>query len=921
MLSRNRTFFLAILLAIAFSFFRANMDNQPIKSQNDEKQYSYLQLDNSLQVLLISDSKADHGAASLDVNVGSLQDPKSRAGLAHFLEHMLFLGTKTYPVAGEYQSFISQHGGSHNAFTASEHTNYFFEIDDSQLHGALKRFSRFFYEPLFSEEYVQREKGAVNSEYKSKYKDDYRRQQYVLKSLMNPAHPSSHFSTGSLETLSDTQNTKIRDDLITFYDQYYSANLMTLVIYGPQDLKTLEQWAKKLFNPINNHNSTLASYPDRLFQELPLDIQIQPVKSLYSLSFIFPLNQALNQYRKKTTQYIGHILGHEGEGSLLAWLKKKGWAEGLSAGVGNKIRNNGTFQISISLSQEGLKHKEEISQQVFAYIRLLKEQGVKQWSFDENQQLATLAFRFQEGQKPSSLVQSLSMSMHEYSSQDILQGPYLWQEFDAQAIQNILTKLTPSNVIRSFVSPSVESEQRETWFNGPFTKNKITKEVQNKWQNSPLAEGLFIPVANPFIPQNTDTIAAPKQASPNMILKEAGIEVWHMNDLEFKGPQSSLFINLRSPLMQSSPAEQVLVDAWMNLLNDKLNSFSYPALLAGQNYSLYSHMRGLGIRLYGYRDKQDVLLTKILDEMLSFEPNQMQWLQTQQELIRAYDNALKQKPFKRTLAKLSQTLLQPSFDEAQLQAAIKQASLKDVLAIKQTFFKKLHLVMLAHGNINKSQALDIAQLLKQKILANNEPTAVYRKQVTQLEHSLKNMTVDAQHDDSVMTLYYQAQNNGTKERATLGLIAQIIKAPYYTYMRTEKKYGYIVFASAYPMLEQGGLAFIVQSPNAQSSELLSETLAFIASFVKTLETMTAEEYKAHQEGLVSNLLKKPLNLEQKSSRFWSEIDRENDQFNTLEELAQYVRELTQEELITYLKQNLIGHNQKALNLHFDATKK
>ncbi len=919
--SRNRTFFLAILLAIAFSFFRANFDVQPIKSQNDEKQYSYLQLDNSLQVLLISDSKADHGAASLDVNVGSLQDPKSRAGLAHFLEHMLFLGTETYPVAGEYQSFISQHGGSHNAFTASEHTNYFFEIDDSQLHGALKRFSRFFYEPLFSEEYVQREKGAVNSEYKSKYKDDYRRQQYVLKSLMNPEHPASHFATGSLETLSDTESTKIRDDLLTFYNQYYSANLMTLVIYGPQNIKTLKQWAQNLFSPINNQNTALTNYPQTLFQELPLDIQIQPVKSLYSLSFIFPLNQALNEYSKKTTQYIGHILGHEGEGSLLAWLKKQGWAEGLSAGVGNKIRNNGTFQISIRLSQEGLKHKDEISQQVFAYVRLLKEQGVKQWAFDENQQLATLAFRFQEGQKPSSLVQSLSMSMHEYSSQDILQGPYLWQEFDAASIQNILTKLNPTNVIRSFVSPNVKSEQYETWFNAPFTKSKISNQIQKEWQETPLAEGLFIPQANPFIPQNTDTITTAKQASPSLILKEAGLEVWHMSDLEFKGPQSSIFINLRSPLMQNSADEQVLIDAWMNLLNDKLNSFSYPALLAGQSYSLYSHMRGLGIRLYGYRDKQDVLLTKILDEMLNFEPNQMQWLQTQQELMRSYDNALKQKPFKRTLAKLSQTLLQPSFGEVQLQTAIKKASLKDVLAIKQTFFNKLHLVMLAHGNIEQSQTLEIAQLLKQKILSNNEPTPVFRKQVSQLQHSLKNMAIEAQHDDSVMTLYYQAQNDGTKERATLGLIAQIIKAPYYTYMRTEKKYGYIVFASAYPMLEQGGLAFIVQSPNAQAGELLSETLMFIENFVQALEAMTAEEYMAHQKGLMSNLLKKPLNLEQKSNRFWSEIDRENDQFNTLEQLAQHVEELTQEELIAYVRQYLIGNNKKSLNLHFDAIRK
>ena len=101
---RNQTFFLAIILAIAFSFFKGAFDSQPVTSQQDEKQYRYLELDNQLRVLLISDENADQAGASLDVHAGSLQDPKNRPGLAHFLEHMLFLGTETYPTAGDYQA-------------------------------------------------------------------------------------------------------------------------------------------------------------------------------------------------------------------------------------------------------------------------------------------------------------------------------------------------------------------------------------------------------------------------------------------------------------------------------------------------------------------------------------------------------------------------------------------------------------------------------------------------------------------------------------------------------------------------------------------------------------------------------------------------------------------------------------------------
>ncbi len=923
--SRNRTFFLAILLAIAFSFFRVAFNNQPVISDNDQKLYSYLELDNKLRVLLISDPKADHGAASLDVNVGSLQDPTARPGLAHFLEHMLFLGTKTYPVAGDYQAFISQHGGHHNAFTAAEHTNYFFEIEHNKLQGALDRFSRFFYEPLFSEEYVQREKNAVNSEYKSKYKDDYRRIQYVMKSLINEEHPASHFATGSLETLSDNKTSNVRDDLLNFYKEYYSSNLMTLTVYGSQDLETLKKWVTPLFSNIQNKNSHVKAYPQKLYKELPLDVQIQPIKEIYSLSFTFPFDMPLTEYQKKPAQYLGHFLGHEGEGSLLAWLKNKGWAEGLSAGMHHKINNNASFQVNISLSQEGLKHTDKISEQLFAYIQLLQTQGAQQSVFDELKQLAKMQFTFQQGQQPASLVQGLSMNMHEYSVTDILQGPYLWQEFDAQLIGTLLKKLTPDNLIRTLVAPNIQTDNNETWFHAPFNTSELNAELVTSWQQANLAKGLYLPIANPFIAQDISILPALANSTetsiPNQILNENGFDVWHMQDVSFNVPQSSIFINLRSPLPQSSASNQVLISAWVNLLNDHLNSFSYPALLAGQHYSLYSHNRGIGIRLYGYRDKQDVVLEKVVNELLAFSPNEQQWLQTQQELIRAYQNVLKQKPYERTISKLNQTLLQPSFNEQALLSAIESATREDVINIKKEFFKQLHLVILGHGNIDKTQLMTSSRLLQKQLLSNSQAVEVKHKTVKQLPQQLSKQAVIAQHDDSAFTLFFQAQNEGHKERATLGLIAQIIKAPYYTYMRTERKHGYIVFASAYPMQEQGGLAFIVQSPQTPSQMLLDDSRTFINDFLQTLENMPAEEYSAHQQGLIGNLLKAPLNLKDKTNRFWSDIDRDNQNFDTLQSLAHEVEALTQQEVLKYMQENLVGDNAKALFLHVDGISK
>ena len=89
----------------------------------------------------------------LRIAAGSLHEAEDQRGVAHFLEHMLFLGTEKYPDGNEYQKFISQYGGSNNAWTATEHTCFFFDIHNSHFAEAIDRFSRFFYSPLLSESF------------------------------------------------------------------------------------------------------------------------------------------------------------------------------------------------------------------------------------------------------------------------------------------------------------------------------------------------------------------------------------------------------------------------------------------------------------------------------------------------------------------------------------------------------------------------------------------------------------------------------------------------------------------------------------------------------------------------------------------------------------------------------------------------
>lgn len=135
----------------------------------------------------------------MHVRSGNLNDPEEAQGLAHFCEHMLFLGTAKYPEENSYNNFITTHGGTKNASTGEDNTNYYFNIQNEFFDEALDMFARFFREPLFVQSATDREMNAVDNEYKKNLSDDGRRIYQIFRAeLAVEGSPLPRFGTGSL---------------------------------------------------------------------------------------------------------------------------------------------------------------------------------------------------------------------------------------------------------------------------------------------------------------------------------------------------------------------------------------------------------------------------------------------------------------------------------------------------------------------------------------------------------------------------------------------------------------------------------------------------------------------------------------------------------------------------------------------------
>ncbi len=885
----------------------------PEKSPNDDNQYRFLELENGLKVILVSDKEADKAAASMNVAVGSGDDPEDREGLSHFLEHMLFLGTEKYPAPGEYQQFIKSHGGQHNAFTAFQDTNYFFDIQAEFLKPALDRFAQQFAAPLFTAELVDRERNAVHSEFSAKQKEDGRRFYSVKKAVSNPEHAFSQFAVGNLTTLENTDDNPLRPDLIEFWKQHYSANLMSLAVYGPQPLDDLEAMVRGRFDTIENRNLEPKRHMASIYtpDALPAKVTAEALKDVRSLSLTFPIPSQEDNYRTKPANYVANLLGHEGPGSLFDVLKRAGLAESLSAGLGMDTGENATLEISISLTPEGLSRHEEILPLVFNYIEKIRQKGISEQRFLEMQNLARIDFRFREQGSPLHEAMRLASQLMDYPPEDLLRAPWLVERYAPEQYREILNRLTPENVLAFVLSPDpgLENPNRTNWYEAAWTREALDPKALTTPQLPELAAQLQLPSTNPFVPEDLEMVPGPTMAKPLLLGSAQGMEIWFARDTRFDTPKANVFISLRTPAARASARSNVLTQLLVDSINANLNAWAYSASLAGLDYSVYPHLRGITVRVGGYNDKLHTLMNRILLQVASPELTRQRFDIARQNLIDGLQNKAKDRPVEQTSEFVQTSLIEGAWSTDDKLRAAREVTFEELLSFSEAAFSQVDPVMMAHGNLTEASALNLAWQIEAFVLRNTENTRVERSQVRQLPERETEVSLTVDHPDTGYTLYMQGDNTSFEERARFQLLAQIISSPFYEEIRTTRQIGYIVYATPYEMLETPALAFVVQSPSASQTEIDQAVAAFSAEFANTLAGLTDERLNQEKQAVISKLLEQDRQLGEISSRYWREIDRGAERFDSRERLAEAVKNVSLKTLLDTFRKAVLEREQ------------
>ena len=902
--------------------------NKVRQSPDDARHFEFFTLDNQLKVLLISDADAEKAAASLDVHVGSRYDPATRQGLAHFLEHMLFLGTKKYPDADGYQKFISENGGSHNAYTSFEHTNYYFDIDNASLAHALDRFSDFFVSPLFDADYVQREMNAVESEYRARIKDENRRILDATRQLINPEHPYNQFTVGSLSTLSSPST---RDDMLDFYQRYYSASRMTLVVVGDYSLLELKRMVVNRFALVPNNGGKTETINEPLLTSasstLPLILAVQAEKPIRQLRLTFPMPDLSNDYRTKPLSYIGNILGHEGEGSLLSLLKMAGWAEGLGAGVGLNYTGGATFQLNIALTEKGVEEFQQVTDEVFFAIRYLGQQHKQQPElsralFTEQRQLADMAFRFYQRPSVMSAAMGSAANLHFYPPAEVISGDYDYSEYRPALIADRLASLSPNNVLITLIAKQLpenfKTQETSEWFATPYSVNDVPQPWLEKWQGDLSgtlgSQSFTLPSANTFIAQDFELFSAKTQIDvPTLLVEQAGMRLWVKTDDTFEVPKVDALFSFLSPSSRESSRSAALSQLYASVVNEQLNEYLYPAYLAGMNVQFYSQRRGFILSLGGYNDGLIDLAKKVLPTLttMTISPDRFESIKV--ELIRALQLNRESTPYRRLSSTMRQALYANSWSEVELMDALADVTIVDLQLHVDTLWPSIYTEGMLHGNVDSNTVTAMTALLEALPNCGCDLTEQrLHVGVVKLPLGRQQQSQKLNHSDAAVLWYFQAPDESLSSAALNQLTVNVLHPRLFNQLRTEQQLGYVVGASPFNRNQLPGIAFQVQSPSSNEQVILSALNNFISDVLE--QSVDVEEFHRHRQALATQLREADQNLNDRSGRFWGSLVLADEAFERRERLAVIVDDMTYDNWLAFVRALLLTQEASLIQL-------
>ncbi len=411
-------------------------------------------LDNGMRYMILPNSEPPQRLSiRLHIDVGSLMEADDQQGLAHFLEHMVFNGTKNHKNANQLIREMQSRGiafGAHvNAYTSFDETVYMLDLPDLKpdtldlTFGIMRDFGD---GALLSEKEIDDERGVILSEKRSRDSVGYRIQQQQFKALLPDSLISKRFPIGEEEIIKNAP----RERFLDLYERYYIPNKMTFVVVGDVDPGEIEQRIMSTFgsmknpaNPGTEPDLGSVTSPQGLVPQVFSDAELDSTD--VSLLLVRPFNLMPDTKASRAADYpmviANFILGRRFE--RLAKMENSPIVNG-SAYKDNLFNHLELGSISVTVADDRWQEATAILEQEF---RRTLEHGFTEAEFNEAK--ANLINTYQEAIKRKDTRKSESLAtliIRSIGDQKVFNTP----EISLEILNEALTNITPALLHQEF---------------------------------------------------------------------------------------------------------------------------------------------------------------------------------------------------------------------------------------------------------------------------------------------------------------------------------------------------------------------------------------------------------------------------------------------------------------------------------------
>ena len=897
------------------------------KGLTDKLEYRTIILENNLRVILARDSETQKSAAAVRVDVGSYEEERSHQGLAHFLEHMLFMGSEKFPRQAEFDEYVSGSAGENNAYTSNDHTVYYFAIPNGHFEKALDIFSQFFISPLLKEECVDKEVHAVDSEFRKDLPQDGWRLQQLLQALMNPdclAYNMNHI--GNLDTL---QKADVISKLRTFYENQYSANRITLAICSDRPLDETEALARSYFSPVLNRELKPVEYRVKTPFFRPEDkgklVEMVSISTTPSLQFVFLIPSMLENWKDGPEEVLAKILGDEYKGSLIDRLIEEELAFDLTSSRNHYSDAFTTIELSVNLSSRGFTHYKRVIELIGKYIHMLRQQGIPETIFSEMKQIAKLDFDY--AKKP--IITDLCVEMLSGSRQIPASNCLNWQigleSYRPDLYVQLLEMMDLESAIVFLMSDSFENPSSvEPIFGTKYSARSFTEEEKNDFKAPKYSEEeheMFkLPGPNKAIPKDTSMPPAePTDKAPKILEETAEGKVYFRQELSYGQPKVVLsysFLHGLGGLCERAELSLSLAiwELWFRQFA-KYELYEFEKV----KVKLKSNVISSRIQLIasGFTDSMPAFTTMLGQKLAEFRdsicdsPDFHRLFELRKEELEAvFDEKLNGDLVAFAMEERMNSLHSNGVSLTLQADALEALDFSTYLAVHRKIFAAFSFDALIFGACTAQQAKEIHGdfLSRLRKPGNVDEGAINSMATRVIQLGPESVVLAASppcgENSNVFMSLALAGGRGLRATACMTMLDSHLSSGYFEALRTEKQLGYAVGVRNASLQRIPFLTFFIQSDKAGPGVCYAETRTFLANCIEKLPSLSDEQFDILKNGYLAQLKQPFPNLAKEAAYLFREIDNGQHVFDLNERLIEHTNSISKTEFIDFATKTL-----------------